>query len=374
MYEKINSPIIIGGLTLKNRIVFAPTTMGLSEDDYVNKMEAIAGGGAAMLTIGDVPVLKHTMFGKSLFSKKGFAFYTRLTKAVHAKGAVICAQLHVSDSDIKGMIKYIPGVLTKKISMEQLRILLNEQISTYITSIPERRVKAITSAFGDAAVLAAKAGFDMLQIHGDRMCGSFCSEVFNKRTDSYGGTVIKRAEFAVEAVTAVRKALPDMPIEYKMAVRQKAPHYGNAGVLEEELGVVIPLLIKAGVNSFHVALANHSQLSDTIPPGSHPYFAEEGCFLKYCDEVRKHTMLPVCGVGGLIHPQFLERQLQECRIDYAAMSRQLIADPQWVSKAVTGRENQIRYCIRCNKECLGGMHKHTGVHCIFDKVRQEDAE
>lgn len=92
------------------------------------------------------------------------------------------------------------------------------------------------------------------------MCGSFSSSIYNQRTDRYGGSAENRARFACEAVAAVRKALPDMTIDYKLAVRQEDPHYGNAGVLKEELPVFVPLLEQAGVNSFHVTLANHSEL------------------------------------------------------------------------------------------------------------------
>lgn len=81
-------------------------------------------------------------------------------------------------------------------------------------------------------MLAVKAGFDMVQVHGDRMCGSFSSTVFNHRTDEYGGSAENRARFAVEAVKAIRSRLPEIPIDYKLAVRQEDPHYGNAGVVE----------------------------------------------------------------------------------------------------------------------------------------------
>ena len=77
--------------------------------------------------------------------------------------------------------------------------------------------------------------------------------------------------------------VPDMPIDYKLAVRCETPHYGNAGVLEEELAVFVPLLEQAGVTSFHVTLANHGSLTDTIPPANHPQFGGEGCFLPFCD-------------------------------------------------------------------------------------------
>ena len=72
MYETIFSPVNYGGLELKNRIIFAPTTFGLSDEEYFAKIRAIAAGGCAMIIVGDVPVGK-SRFEKSLFDKKGFA-------------------------------------------------------------------------------------------------------------------------------------------------------------------------------------------------------------------------------------------------------------------------------------------------------------
>ena len=65
---------------------------------------------------------------------------------------------------------------------------------------------------------------------------------------------LKPGPFAVEAVSAIRRRLPDLPIDYKLAVRQEDPHYGNAGVLESELPIFVPMLEKAGVTSFHEPL------------------------------------------------------------------------------------------------------------------------
>lgn len=194
----------------------------------------------------------------------------------------------------------------------------------------------------------------MVQIHGDRMCGSFSSSVFNHRTDEYGGSAENRARFAVESVRAVRSRLPELPIDYKLAVRQEEPHYGNAGVVESELEIFVPMLVGAGVTSFHVTLANHSSLEDTIPPANHPYFKEQGCFLKFCDEVRQYTDKPITGVGGLTQPDFVEQQLASGRISCAAMSRQLLADPEWPNKVAAGQIKDIHRCVRCNKKCLGG--------------------
>ena len=176
MYETINSSVNYGGLELKNRIIFAPTTFGLSDEEYFEKIRRIAAGGCAMVIIGDVPVGK-SMIEKSLFDKKGFAYYQKLAEIVHSYDCRICAQLHQSDSNMLAMLKYVPGVLTKKISMQELRPLLNAEVAPYISKLSVKKIKKITDGFGKAAELAVKAGFDMVQVHGDRMCGSFSSAV-----------------------------------------------------------------------------------------------------------------------------------------------------------------------------------------------------
>lgn len=368
MFESIFSPIQIGFYTLKNRIIFAPTTLGLKTEEYEAKIREIAQGDAAMIIIGDVPV--STSGNHSLHSKKGFSYYQRLCQIIHQEGCLVSAQIHQSDSNFKGLIRYIPGFITGKVKMEDLRPLLNQEAKKLINSLSEQKVSRITTAFGSAAQLAKQAGFDMIQIHGDRMCGSFFSSLFNERKDRYGGSVTQRTQFARECIEAVKNAV-DLPIDFKLVVRQENPHYGNAGVLEEELAVVVPILEKAGVQSFHVTLANHSNLSDPIPAGNHPEFKAEGCFLKFCEEVGKYTHLPLCGVGGLSHPEFIDEQIKNGRIQCAAMSRQLIADAQWPNKVKENHIDQIHYCVRCNKDCLGGMMNHRGVHCIFQRRNEK---
>ena len=70
--------------------------------------------------------------------------------------------------------------------------------------------------------------------------------------------------------------------------------------------------------------------------------------------MRQYTDLPICGVGGLNDPDLVEQQLASGRIQCAAMSRQLLADPDWVNKLKNGQVEQIHRCLRCNKKCLAG--------------------
>ncbi len=79
MYETIGSPVNLGNVTLKNRIVFAPTTLGVPNDAYLERIEKIAAGGCGMIIIGDVPVLSMP-FGNNLYTESGFAFYEKLAE------------------------------------------------------------------------------------------------------------------------------------------------------------------------------------------------------------------------------------------------------------------------------------------------------
>lgn len=368
MYEHLLSPVNYGPITLKNRIIFAPTTWGLPKAAYHERIRQIAAGGCAMVIIGDVPVGK-SGWGRDLFSARGFESYRQLTDLIHQGDCLACAQLHQSDTDVRAMLRHIPAMLAGRADAAQLRQWLNQAVGPYVSGLPTRKIRGIAASFGEAAVRAQRAGFDMVQVHGDRMCGSLSSSLYNHRTDAYGGCLENRMRFAVEAVASIRERLPQMPIDFKLVIRQENPHYGNAGLLPQEVGPAVRLLERAGVTSFHVTLANHASLTDPIPPASHPHFGAEGCFLGYCDLVRQHTALAVCGVGGLTSPGFIEQQIAGGRIDCAAMSRQLIADPCWPSKVKEGREAQISRCVRCNK-CLQSLMGHRGVHCIYERGAQ----
>ncbi len=366
MEEELLSKIKYGSVELKNRMIFAPTTLGLKKKEYFKVIEGIAKGGVAMVIIGDVPVAK-SPFMPSLFTKSGFKYYERLAEICHQHNALICAQLHESDSNFKAMLKYVPKIICGKIKKSEIRDLLNLETGKYITNLPSSKVKEITNSFGRAAAKAKAAGFDVIQVHGDRMCGSFTSSVFNKRTDEYGGSLENRFRFAKEAVLAIRRVDKEIPIDFKFVIRLENPHYGNAGVTIEEAKPFVKELEEAGVNSFHVTLADHSNLEDSIPRVNHPYFKGEGCFLNLVDIVKKETTLPVCAVGGFTKPEFMNECIKSGRCDTIAMCRELICDPEFPNKVKEGKEDTIKHCLRCNKGCFGGLMEHKGVSCILNK-------
>ena len=380
-YPHLSSPIRLGNVTFRNRMFAAP--MGgtdITADCSVGPRtpgfyELRAKGGAAAVTASELVVHPATdashMFHLNLTTPGNLAGWTFLADAVRRHGAIPSVELSHSG-------QYAGTYLTDK---EKKKSLAQYGPSDGVRpdgipvkALTAEQIHSIVEAYGETAALAKRAGFEMIMVHGGHgwLINQFLSPYFNHRTDEYGGSAERRARFAVEAVKAVHAAVPGMAIDYKLAVRQENPHYGNAGVVEEELAVFVPLLVQAGVTSFHVTLANHSALENTIPPASHPEFKENGCFLKFCDEVRRYTSVPLCGVGGLNDPDFVEQQLASGRIQCAAMCRQLLADPNWVNKLQSGNAAKIHRCVRCNKKCLGGLIAHQGTRCIYDALNAKE--
>jgi len=372
-YPHVFSPIKIGGMEVKNRVQFSPMVSSLStptgavSPELLGYIKYQAQSGVGVITIGSTPI-NHTngvdFFGAlDVTSDDNMTDLRRISEIVHRYGAKIsCELVHAGRSAPKQFRSNSPAIAPSAIPVENG--------PTDIREMDERDMETIRNEYCDVAQRLMKSGFDMVMVHAahGNLLAQFLSPKYNQRTDEYGGSAENRARFAVDAVKAIRSRLPEIPIDYKLAVRQEDPHYGNAGVVESELGIFVPLLTDAGVTSFHVTLANHSSLEDTIPPAKHPYFKEQGCFLKFCDEVRQYTDKPITGVGGLNQPDFVEQQLTSGRITCAAMSRQLLADPEWPNKVASGQIKEIHRCVRCNKKCLGGLQQHQGTHCIYEKV------
>ena len=365
MYENIFKPIKIRDLQIKNRIVFAPTSMGYDEEGLVNKFINVAKGGTGLIIIGDVSVRSSFHRGiKTLNDDENIEYFKKITDEVHKYGCKVSAQLFHPEYDVE----YIIGLIrSNKSSREELRGELRKNTINYINNLSKEKIEEIQDAYVKAAIRAEKAGFDMIQIHGDRLLGSFSSSIFNKREDEYGGSEEKRVNMSVEIIKKIRKELPNMPIEYKIGIRKENPDIGKGGPLVSEVKTFVKLLDEADVDSFHVAIANHSTIKDTIPAFNHQYLKGEGCFFDLAQEVKKYTNKVVCGLGKLNSPDFIESALKENTVDMVGLSRQLIADEKWPNKVKEGKLEEIQYCRFCNVKCTNALMNHTEFGCVLHK-------
>lgn len=364
MYENIFKSIEIGNLKLKNRIVFAPTSWNYSKEKSIEKFVELAKGGVGLIVVGDINV--STSFSPTTMSLKNEAhreYLKVIVDEVHKYGAAISAQLFHSEYDA---IKLFEFISKNKLNGAGIREWINQSSKEYVNILSIREILEIQNYFVESAKLAKDMGFDMIQIHGDRLLGSFSSEIFNSREDEYGGTSKKRAIMSIEIVEKIREVLPDFPIEYKLPIRKNDPDIGKGGPTIEESTIFVTNLDKAGVDSFHVCIANHSKLEDTIPSLKHPYLVGEGCFLDLADAVRKNTDKIVCTVGKLQTPKFVDEILEK-RVDMVAFSRQLIADSAWINKVKCNAVENIKYCKFCNVKCTSSLINRTKFGCVLDK-------
>ncbi len=345
-------PYRLGSVELRNRIVFAPMNTGYEENGMVTGRslafyERITRGGVGLIVLGDCSVQPAMTPTPGIYDNRFLPGLRQLVEKVHAQGGRIAAQLSQHEYDTVE-IATIAKAQGREAAYKQVR----EDYQKFANRATLEQIHRIQDLYVSAALRAREAGFDMVQIQGDRLIGMFSSPVMNQRQDPYGGTLENRARFALEVVAKIRAAAPDLPIDYRLALIRGNPRtggltlVGKGGPTLEESQKFAPWLVKAGVNSFLVCQANHSDIRNSVPPaGAAPY----GCFIDLAWIVKQACGVPVAAGGRIIRPAMAESVLQQGKADLVALGRALLCDPEWPIKAEEGRESEIRECIMCNR-------------------------
>jgi 2,4-dienoyl-CoA reductase-like NADH-dependent reductase (Old Yellow Enzyme family)/thioredoxin reductase len=356
-------PIRIGSMDLKNRIIFPPMTTGYEVQGAItprsiNFYTMLAAGGAGLIVLGDCSTQPTMSATPAIYDDRFIPGLTELTDAVHAAGAKIAAQIFHQEYDAAEI-----GRLAREEGKAAAFKKLHVDMQTFCNTLTIEQIHAIQQKYIDGAVRAVKAGFDAVQIHGDRLIGMFCSPIMNKRTDEYGGSIENRARFGLEIVAGMRAALPDTPLDYKLALIRTDPPMGKGGPTIEEGVWLAPQLVAAGVDSFHVAIANHTDIAITIPPmGTMP----KAAFLDLAEVIKAVVDVPVATVGRIVEPDLARSIVAEGRADMVALGRPLICDTEWPNKAQAGEDDTIRLCLNCNRGCTDNLLRQQPVSCVLN--------
>lgn len=364
----ILEPIQVGKTTFKNRIMFPPLTTGYEERDgsigeqSFQFYQRLAKGGVSYIVIGDVaPVATFTPTPK-LFKEEQIAPFKRLADACHSYDCKLGIQLFHPEYNVD-----LLNSLFAQGKMEEARAQLHHDMKYFINEVTEEQLNTLLDRMAACAKLAQRAGIDCLEIHGDRLVGSLCSKILNHRSDNYGGDFENRIRFALALVTRLKKTVPDMVIDYKLPVitpLKEGGLRGKGGLELEEAKKLAILLEKAGVDTIHVAQANHTgNMADTIPPmGTQPYG-----FTVYCsEEVKKLVTIPVSCVGRIVTPAAAEAIVSSGKADIVGLGRSLLTDPDFVAKCEIGAMSCIRECIMCNKGCTDNIQNRAFLTCILN--------
>lgn len=362
-YEHVFSPIMIKGIDFKNRIETPPTLPflasadGMATQELVEYHRAFARGGAGIVTVGDSGI---NLPGKNhegqlnLGTDAAIPGLNKLYEAIAQYGAVASIEMNhgghntfVKDQRPLGASR-IPSGLEEQAALREGRMPVEAKEMT-----PDDIAETI-EAFADAAWRCKAANFKMIMIHGahGHLLAQFLSPLWNNRTDRWGGSLEKRARFPLAVLEAIRKKCgPDLIIEYRMSLDEKTP----GGVGPEE-AIEFLRMIEDKIDIVHVSaglLSVPSLCHHMIQPLYMPHMYN----VHYAEMAKKQTNLLVTTVGSILTLENAEKILAEGWADFVALGRPFIADPDLMRKSLSGRQKEVRPCIRCN--WCAGRPRHT---------------
>ena len=336
-------PFSIADVKIKNRVVMAPVYTALgSKDSMVTDMmidyykeRAIGGTGMIVVEAMAVHASGHGMENQVALYKDGVLDgLSKLAKAIKDAGAVAVLQLHhIGKFNTLGKA-LAPSATTYAFG--------GAQLSSVEISLQE--MDEIKNAFAQAAVLAQKAGFDMVELHGGAgyLLASFFSPHANFRSDDYGGSLEKRARYPLEILKAVKTAVGN---KYPVGWRLCADEFLPDGITLEQNLQFVPMLEKAGAAYISPVFGTYESF---FLPDIVTLLKKPGYGVTVSGKLKETVKIPVFANGRIIAPQQAEKLLSDNQADAVALGRPLVSDPAFVRKAETGAANTIKACKACD--------------------------
>ena len=232
---RLLEPIKVGKIELKNRVMFPPMTTGYEGRDGTiveqsfNFYKRLAEGGVSYIVLGDVAPVNTISPTPKLFHDGQIEAFRKLADAVHEFDCKLGIQIFHPEYDVEALAE-----LFRKGDMEGGRAKMRHDMVHFIQEVTEEQLNSILDKIGECVKRAQSAGVDIIEVHGDRLIGSFCSTLINRRTDSYGGSFENRIRFALRVVDKIREVAPDICIDYKLPVVTENPLRGKGGLMINE--------------------------------------------------------------------------------------------------------------------------------------------
>ncbi|WP_409183770.1 FAD-dependent oxidoreductase [Amycolatopsis sp. VS8301801F10] len=355
-YPNLLSPLDLGFTTLRNRVLMGSMHTGL--EDRASRFPRLAeyyaerarGGVGLIVTGGFAP--NRTGWLLPLASKLSTPAEAKqhqlLTGAVHAEGGKIALQiLHA------GRYAYHP----LSVSASSRKAPINPFRPRALTSYGVHRT---IRAFADCAALARDAGYDGVEIMGSEgyLINQFLAERTNRRTDAWGGTAEKRRRFAVEIVRRTREKVgPDFIIIYRLSMLDLV----EGGQSWDDVVALAREVEAAGATIINTGIGWHEARVPTIVTS-----VPRGAFTWVTGKLKPHVSVPVVTSNRINLPHVAEQALADGDADLVSMARPLLADPDWIRKAETGRTDEINTCIACNQACLDHAFSRKPVSCLVN--------
>lgn len=358
------SPLDVGHLTLRNRLVMGSMHTGL-EDRARHLPELTAyfterarGGVAMMVTGGYSPDIEGWLLpaGSTMASRRMADKHRGLTDAVHAEGAHILLQvLHA------GRYGYQPFVRSSSSSKSPISPFTARGLSA-------RGVERTIGHWVRAARLAKRAGYDGIEIMGSEgyLINQFLAARTNERTDEWGGTASKRMRFPEEIVRRVRAEVGrDFLVQYRISLLDLV----DGGQTWDETAELAQRLEAAGVDVFNTGIGWHEARIPTIVTS-----VPRGAFASLSARLKDTVGAPVIASNRINTPALAEEILAGGGADLVSMARPLLADPAFAAKVAEGRSDEINICIACNQACLDHTFANKRASCLVNPRAGRETE
>lgn len=356
----------IGTMEVKNRVVMPAMDPGFGIDEegcvtsqLIEYFVARARSQPGMIVCGSSAVHPSGIVERvrmvPLWKDKVFASLERMVEAVHAYEVKFGVQLNHCG------LACLPQPSVCASEIPELT-----KMGFEIHQATKEEIREYVEAFAAAAERCIKVGFDFLEIHAAHayLINEFLTPYYNRRTDEYGGSFENRIRFLLEVVRAVRKSVGKaIPI----GVRLNGDDFiGEGGWNLADLCRLAPILEGESVDYLSISMggAPYGSLYVNIPP----MYEEQGAFVRFSEEVRKHVSIPVITVGRIKNPIMADKIIREGRADLVAMGRAQLADPEMVAKARRGEIAEIRLCLGECLGCIEGILRNGEASCTVNPL------
>ncbi|MBI4775780.1 MAG: NADH:flavin oxidoreductase [Deltaproteobacteria bacterium] len=340
MYKNLFSRIIVGNLTLKNRLTMAPLYLGYAgeggtvSDRLLEHYRLMAGSGVAMVVVENATVDHPVGSGSSRTLRadtdNNLDGLKQLASTIKQEGALACLQINHA-----GRFAYA--------TQEPVAPSAVSTFGRMPRALENAEIDHIIDQYAHAAARIKSAGFDMVELHGGTgyLLAQFLSPRTNKRSDTYGGDLENRGRFAMGVLSRVKEAVDPFPVGYRFLADEWLPD----GLHLEESVRFAGRLAQAGIAYISVMGGTYESffLPDIVEKSK-----RKGYMLDLAAEVRAKVNVPVIAAGRLATGALADQAISEGKTDLVGLARVLWADPEWPKKVREGRDADI---IHCNPDC-----------------------
>jgi 2,4-dienoyl-CoA reductase (NADPH2) len=363
-YPNLLAPLDLGFTQLSNRVLMGSMHTGLEEErggftKLAAFYQARAKGGVGMIVTGGVsPNLRGRIepFGSELSHFWQVNKHRQVTDAVHKYPTKICLQLLHT-----GRYAYHPfGVAPSKIK---------SPISPFTPkAMSERQIKSTIKDYAYATKLAAKAGYDGVEIMGSEgyLINQFACERTNKRNDQWGGSIENRMRLAIETIKAVRKAVGE---KFIIIFRLSMLDLVEGGNSWEDVVTMAKAVEQAGATLINTGIGWHEARVPTIVTS-----VPRAAFTWVTERMKQEVSIPLITTNRINTPDVAEKVLASGQADMVSMARPFLADENFVNKAAANKADEINTCIGCNQACLDHVFEQKRASCLVNPMACYETE